>query len=208
MIEIKRKNLEPLIIEEATTVKEAVEYAVRNHISLEDAELSGVNLYCADLSHANLCNADLTAAILCRADLSNANLCLADLSGVDLFGADLTDANLFRANLFCADLTDADLSHVDLFRTDLSNADLTRANLSGANLDYSCLPLWCGSLNMKIDKRIFCQLLYHTLRAGKSIEDEEVVAFLRDKKALALANQFHRVQECGKIKMEEKNENL
>ena len=199
MIEISRKNREPLVVKDAHTVKEAVEYAVRNHISLEDAELSGVNLYCADLSHANLCNADLTATILCRANLSHANLCLADLSGVDLFGADLTDANLFRANLFGADLTDADLSHVDLFRTDLSNADLSRANLSGANIDFSCLPLWCGSLDTKIDKRIFCQILYHALRMGKSVDDEEVKKLFSIPEVVKLANQFHRVQECGKI---------
>ena len=36
-------------------------------------------------------------------------------------------------------------------RADLSNANLSSANLRGtdlrgANLDYSCWPLWCGSL--------------------------------------------------------------
>ena len=57
---------------------------------------------------------------------------------------------------------------------------------------------------MKIDKKIFCQLLYHALRAGKSVEDKEVAEFLTDPKALALANQFHRAEVCGKILQEKK----
>ena len=89
-------------------------------------------------------------------------------------------------------------------KTDLRSANLEEANLkgvdlSGANLDYSSWPLWCGSLSVKIDKRIFCQLLYHTLRAGQSVEDEEVQALLNNPDVLKLANQFHRVEECGKL---------
>lgn len=73
-------------------------------------------------------------------------------SGADLFGADLLGANLHDANLRGADLL---------------GANLRGANLRGADLDYSCWPLWCGSLDVKIDKHIFCQLLYHTLRGGE-----------------------------------------
>lgn len=165
MIEIKRKNLEPLVFEEATTVKEAVEYAVRNGISLKGA----------------------------------------DLSDTDLSGADLSSADLYKTNLRNADLSGADLTNADLSCTNLHDSDLTGADLTGALLDFSCLPLWCGSLNMKIDKKIFCQLLYHALRAGKSVEDKEVAEFLTDPKALALANQFHRAEVCGKI-LQEKTE--
>ena len=199
MITISRKNRKPNIIKEADTVKEAVEYAVKNRISLEGADLHNADLMEADLNAADLKGADLSNADMAGADLNKANLIYATLSG-----GMLTCANLFHANLSCADLRGADLSNADLYYANLSNsdvrgADLSRANLSGADIDYSCLPLWCGSLNMKIDKRIFCQLLYHVLRAGKSVKDEEVVAFLGDQKALALANQFHRVEECGKI---------
>ena len=140
MIEIKRENQEPLIIEEATTVKEAVEYAVNNGISLKDADLS-----------------------------------------------------------------EADLSWADLSDTDLSGADLSGADLSGATIDYSCWPLWYGSLDMKIDKRIFCQLLYHVLRAGKSVDDEEVKNLFSIPEIVKLANQFHRACECGII-LQEKTE--
>ena len=150
MIEISRKNCEPLIIEEATTVKEAVEYAVRNCISLQGADLSG-----------------------------------ADLSDTDLSGADLSDTDLFGA--------------------DLSRAYLRNADLSGATIDYSCWPLWYGSLNMKIDKRIFCQLLYHVLRAGKSVKDEEVQKIINNPENIAMANKFHHSCEYGII-LQEKTE--
>ena len=113
----------------------------------------------------------------------------ADLREVDLRKVDLRKVDLREANLRGADLRGADLYRVNLFDADLR----------GADLDYSTYPLWCGSLNMKIDKRIFCQLLYHTVRAGKSVEDEEVQAFLNNPDVLKLANQFHRVEECGKL---------
>ena len=75
------------------------------------------------------------------------------------------------------------------------------ADLRGANVDFSCWPLWCGSLNVKIDKRIFCQLLYHTLRAGQSVDDQEVKKLFEIPEVVNLANQFHRVEECGKIEV-------
>jgi uncharacterized protein YjbI with pentapeptide repeats len=186
MVEIKRKHLEPLIIEDAETVKEAVEYAVNHGISLEGADLTG----------ANLSGADLTGA---------------KLTGADLSGAKLSGANLFWANLSCADLSDTDLRGADLTGAKLSGADLSGANLSGAKLtgallDFSCLPLWCGSLNMKIDKKIFCQLLYHALRAGQSVDDEKVKNLFSIPEIVKLANQFHRAEVCGKILQEKKTE--
>lgn len=135
---------------------------------------------------------------------SGADLSGADLSGADLHGADLYDADLHGADLYDADLYDADLGGADLHRANLSDADLRRvdlsgADLSGADVDFSCWPLWCGSLNVKIDKRIFCQLLYHTLRAGESVDDPEVKRLFEIPEIVNLANQFHRVDECGKI---------
>lgn len=127
-----------------------------------------------------------------KARSDGADLSWVNLRGANLRGADLTDAKLQRADLRGANLTDADLSW----------ANLCGADLSGAELDYSCWPLYCGSLNVKIDKRIFCQLLYHTLRAGQSVEDNDIKALLNNPEVLALANQFHRVSECGEIEME------
>ena len=137
-----------------------------------------------------------------KARSDGADLSWVNLRGANLRGADLTDAKLQRADLRGANLTDADLSWANLCGTDLSWVNLRGADLRGANLDYSCWPLWCGSLNVKIDKRIFCQLLYHTLRAGQSVEDNDIKALLNNPEVLALANQFHRVSECGEIEME------
>lgn len=91
------------------------------------------------------------------------------------------------------------LRGANLHEADLRGANLSWADLRGADLDFSCWPLWCGSLNVKIDKRIFCQLLYHTLRAGQSIDDPEVKRLFEIPEIVNLANKFHRVEECGKI---------
>ena len=123
----------------------------------------------------------------------------ANLSGANLEGAKLSGANLLYADLSYADLSYAKLSYANLSGAKLEGAKLSYANLSYADLDYSSWPLWCGSLSVKIDKRIFCQLLYHTLRAGQSVEDEEVQALLNNPDVLKLANQFHRAEECGKL---------
>lgn len=51
-------------------------------------------------------------------------------------------------------------------RADLTGANLTRADLSGAflrgaDIDYSCWPLWCGSIGVKVDAKIARQLAAH-----------------------------------------------
>ena len=80
-------------------------------------------------------------------------------------------------------------------RADLRDADLRDANLRGADLDYGCWPLWCGSLDVTIDKRIFAQLAYHLCRTVcDDPEAQEAQRSLR-----RIANQFHRVDECGRI---------
>ena len=111
-----------------------------------------------------------------RADLGGADLRWADLEGADLRWADLEGANLEWANM--------------------EGANMEGANLEGANLDYSCWPLWCGSLGVKVCKRIAAQLAYHFCRLV--CDDPEVKAA---QKALApLANRFHRADECGMVK--------
>ena len=153
----------------------------------------------AETISAAVQNAVKSGADLSGADLRGANLIMADLSGSDLSGADLSGANLRKADLRGADLIRADLSGTDLSGADLRGANLSRADLRGADFDFSCWPLWCGSLNVKIDKRIFCQLFYHALRAGQSVDDQEVKKLFEIPEIVNLANQFHRVDECGKI---------
>lgn len=144
-------------------------------------------------------------AVKNRLDLRWADLGEANLRGADLRRADLSGADLRGADLRGADLSGADLSVANLSVADLRWANLRGANLIRADIDFSCWPLWCGSLNVNIDKRIFCQLLYHTLRAGQSVDDPEVKRLFEIPEIVNLANQFHRVEECGKI--EPKGEN-
>ena len=98
----------------------------------------------------------------------------------------------------------ADLREANLRGADLREADLCGADLRGANLDFSCWPLWCGSLQTKADRKIVIQLLYHTMRLAENSDiDEELKNALFTKELIAQANRFHRVEECGKIKEEE-----
>ena len=126
-------------------------------------------------------------------DLRSADLSDADLSSADLSSADLRDADLRGANLRGANLRDADLS----------SANLRGADLSGADLDFSCLPLRCGGLRWKIDKRLACQLAYHL--CSMQCDDEEYLK-MRDS-VLGFANQFHRFDECGRLNPQEKENN-
>lgn len=99
-----------------------------------------------------------------------------------------------RANLRGADLLGTNLQGANLWGDDLREADLR-----GADLDYSCWPLWCGSLDVRVCKRIAAQLAYHFCRLD--CDDPEVIA--AQNAIIPLANQFHRVDECGKLEPKE-----
>ena len=169
------------------------------------ADLRGAILIDADLHGADLNGADLRGANLNDANLRGADLRGADLDGANLRGADLHDASLYRADLRGADLNGADLRVANLNDADLSGADLRGANLNGAdlndaNLDYSCLPLWCGSLSTNFDDRQIIQFVYHIVKSGLNSTNtsDEIKSELA--KLIDLANRFHHVNECGKIK--------
>lgn len=115
-----------------------------------------------------------------------------DLRDANLRGADLRGAYLSGADLRGADLSGADLRGAYLRGANLRGADLRDADLSGANLDLSCLPLWCGSLAARTDRRLRVQLCFHFLswikNAGNADADElEILEKLRN-----YANEFHR----------------
>ena len=152
-----------------------------------------------DLRGADLRGADLRGADLRRADLRRADLRRANLSDADLRGANLRRADLSGANLSDADLRGANLSGANLSDADLRGANLRRADLSGANLDYSCYPLWCGSLHLKADKRLACQLAYHL--CSMQCDDADYIKMRNS--ILGFANQFHRADECGELKERE-----
>ena len=167
--------------------QEELQKILEAHKKWINSEDDGVRAY---LRGANLRGAYLSGAYLRSADLRGANL-----SGADLRGANLRGAYLRRADLRGANLSDADLSDANLSDANLSGAYLRRADLRGANLDFSCWPLWCGSLAVKVCKRIAVQLAYHFCRLD--CDDPDYIAARNA--ILDFANQFHRVNECGKL---------
>ena len=171
----------------------------------EQADLRGADLRGANLRDADLCVADLSGADLSGADLVNANLAGANFRDAYLYDANLRGVNLSGADLRGAGIAKANLCGANLRDADLIGADLCVANLRGANLDYSCLPLWCGSLGAQFDDRQIIQILYHTVKAGTespnvSNELKEILLGLAD-----TANKFHRVKECGRIERRKDN---
>lgn len=163
---------------------------LENHSHWLSRDCDGWENMRASLQDAYLYDADLQGAALCSANLQGATLCSANLQGADLYGA-----NLQGAYLQYADLRDA-----NLFDANLYDADLQGADMLGVDIDYSCLPLWCGSLSTNFDSRQLKQIAYHLVKAGlqstnATDEDRRELSKLID-----YANGFHRAKECGFIK--------
>lgn len=110
------------------------------------------------------------------------------------------------ADLRWADLKEADLKEADLREADLKRADLRWADLKRAALDYSCIPLWCGSLDVHFDDIQLYQIAYHLVRAGLYSKNASEETKKELSKLIDFANKFHRVEQCGEIKREEMTE--
>ena len=96
----------------------------------------------------------------CEADNMGIAVKLAISAKIDLSWANLSGANLSRANLSGADL---------------SGADLSGADLSGANLDFTAIPMHCGTLKgVKVDFNLVCQMLLHVF--ALECEDKRFIA--------------------------------
>ena len=129
---------------ENNTIKDTVEEAVRNGVSLENADLVCADLSNAYLSGANLCEADLSGANIREANLSDAYLkdahfehayfYYADLSCANLSGANLREACLFGVNFRSANLSGAYLSNAIINAAGMAFTNLSEADLSGVNL--------------------------------------------------------------------------
>jgi len=188
---------------------------------LED--LTGVSFTGSDCTDASFSDATLTRAGFCEANCTGASFVEANCTKADFRGANCTGANFYEANCTVADFRQATLTRADFRDANCTGASFYRANctgvnffganctmanfchatLAGADFDFSSWPLWCGSLNVKIDKKIACQLIYHTLRAMQGCEDEEAQSILQIDQVVKFANQFHRANECGLIKKKE-----
>jgi len=101
MIKIEIKSIFGKVLftyeNENATIKDAVEQAVKEKVSLKYANLRWADLISADLRSANLISADLRSADLRWANLSSADLRWANLSSADLSSADLSSADLRSA---------------------------------------------------------------------------------------------------------------
>ena len=96
--------------------------------------------------------------------------------------------DLRYADLRYANLRYADLRYANLRYADLRYANLRYANLRGADIDFSCWPLWCGSLGVRVDKKIAVQLMYHA--CALNCDDSEYLAVRAA--CLDFANKMHR----------------
>ena len=85
-------------------------------------------------------------------------------------------------------------------------AVLRWADLKGEALDYSCIPLWCGSLDVHFDDIQLYQIAYHLVRAGLYSKNASEETKKELSKLIDFANKFHRVEQCGEIKREEMTE--
>ena len=156
-----------------------------NGICLDNVDFRNANLRCVNFRNAIITNSDFRCA-----DLYGADFCHAFLQGSDFASANLKNANFVEANLYGADFLNADLT----------GACLGEANLKGVDFDYSCLPLWCGSLDAHFDDKQLKQIAYHLVKAGLQSKNAsyETKEYLR--KLIPFANEFHRADSCGFIK--------
>ena len=103
MVKIEIKSIFGKVLftyeKENATIKDAVEQAVKEKVSLNYANLDSANLDSANLRSANLSSANLYSANLDSANLDSANLRSANLDSANLYSANLYSANLYSANL-------------------------------------------------------------------------------------------------------------
>ena len=85
-----------------------------------------------------------------------------------------------------------DLRNADLRNANLRGADLNGADLRGADLDLSCLPLWCGSLAPRTDRRLRVQLCFHFLSWIKNADNADADELEILEKLRNYANEFHK----------------
>ena len=143
MVKIEIKSIFGKVLftyeKENATIKDAVEQAVKEKVSLNYANLESANLESANLYSANLRSANLDSA-----NLRSANLRSANLDSANLRSANLRSANLDSANLESANLRSANLDSANLYSANLYSANLYSANLRSAlNKETAYLPIFC-----------------------------------------------------------------
>lgn len=121
-----------------------------------------------------------------------------DLSFASFIRCDLTGSSFDNAVLIGCAFYDSTVKDVSFYGANLKGSHLQGADFTGADLDFSCLPFSCGGLRWKIDKKLFCQMVYHV--ASMELDADNPVnadCIALQKQMYKLANQFERVEECG-----------
>ena len=93
----------------------------------------------------------------------------------------------------------ADLRGANLGGANLPFANLRGADLRGADLDYSFLPLWCGSKGMIVDRRIAAQIAAHFCALVCDDADYQAARTA----ILEFAKTSHRADDLGLVKERE-----
>jgi uncharacterized protein YjbI with pentapeptide repeats len=106
----------------ASSLREAVEEAVRNNVNLSFVSLREADLGCINIDGANLYRANLYKCFLYESSLKNVNFREANLGGADLGSTNLEGANLEGANLNGAYILGASLTGTSLKYCDLTDA--------------------------------------------------------------------------------------
>ena len=128
-------------------------------------------------------------------DGQRANMRHANMQGADIRGVDMQDADMRRANMQGANFGGANMQGANMRCADMQGANMRGADMRGADIDYACWPLWCGSFDVIVDARIAAQLAYHFCRL---VCDDPMYIAARNA-IVEFANQFHRVDECGRL---------
>ena len=137
---------------ENNTIKITVETAIKNRISLCNANLCDANLRNANLCDANLYNAYLCNANLCDANLYNAYLCDANLCDIKINNIYRTDLNILKLqknNIIVYKYLRKNMqSPYQNFKYEIGkkytskNADIDEFKLCGAGINVATLE-WC-----------------------------------------------------------------
>jgi len=125
--------------DDAPTMKETVEAAVKAGSDLRGSDLHGSDLHGSDLHGSNLRGSNLCFADLHGSNLRSSDLRSSDLHGSDLHGSNLYGSNLRGSNLCFADLHGSNLRSSDLHGSNLYGSNLCFADLHGSNLRSSDL---------------------------------------------------------------------
>ena len=189
------------VIIKGENFKIAFELAVKENVDFSFASLNN-----AEMNGAKMNGAKMNYAKMNYAEMNYAKMNGAKMNGAKMNGAKMNYANMNYASLNNAKMNYANMNGAEMNGADMNGAEMNYAEMNGAEmndettLDFSTgLSFKCSSFGIKASLRLAAQLLYHFERINFTAcpEAEEIKNLPQVK---ALANKFHRVQECGKIK--------